>query len=354
MKVAILGGGYAGLSLAWYICNYALGSARIDIFDPAPVAMGASRISLGLLHPFLGKQAKKAWMASRAIRDVHKLITEAAAKTRSPIVTTSGVLRPATNPDMISAFQERAEEFPNEVKWWDKEECEAKIPGMELPDGGGGLYIQKAVTINVPLYLRGIWVASARHSVQYLKLSVLGKDTLAPYDRVVVALGANTLDFGVLNALPMTRVKGQVIEVKWPDDLPPLPMSLSGEGQMVMMPGNKSCLLGSTYEREFKDFKGDPDFARDEIFRKIAPFFPQITKQPILSCRARMRGSTKTRLPLLGKVNEKVWFFTGLGSKGLLYHAMAAKQFAQALMLDDPSQIMPELHHSLEQPQQQS
>jgi len=357
MKIAILGGGFAGISLAWYLCDHTMGSAVIDIYDPSPVTMGASRISLGILNPYMGRQAKKAWEADHCVTEAHRMLTESAQALNAPLILAKGLLRPACTPEQITEFQARAAEY-SDTEWWNKTLCEKHIPGLHVPFQGGGLYIPHAVTIHVEQYLRGLLAHVTRHSVRYLRLTVLGKDALVPYDRVVIALGANALDFAALKGLPITRVKGQILQLAWPDYLPPLPMSLSGEGQIVMAPDHKSCFVGSTYERDFKDVKADPEFARQEILRKISPFFPALAQAPILGCRARMRASTRSHLPLLGKVNDKVWFYTGLGSKGLLYHAFASRIFAHALILNNPALIVPELFYQLEstpnEPQQQS
>ncbi|MBS0623128.1 MAG: FAD-binding oxidoreductase [Verrucomicrobia bacterium] len=348
MKIAVLGGGFAGLSLAWYLCRYTTGSARIDIYDPAPITMGASRVSLGILNPYMGRQAKKAWESDHCIKEVHRLITESSNAGEKPIILATGLLRPACTQEQIQEFQARASDY-SDTQWWDKAACEKAVQGLQLPFAGGGLYIPHAVTLNIDQYLRGLWINIARHSVQYLKFSVLGKDTLAPYDRVVIAMGANCLDFAVLKDLPITRVKGQVLQLKWPEHLPPLPMSVAGEGQLVMSPDYKSCLVGSTYERDFKDFHSDQEFARREILNKISPFFPSLASAPIIECRARIRASSKSHLPMLGKVNDKIWFYTGLGSKGLLYHAWASSKLAQAVLLNDVSLIPTELFYPFEQ-----
>lgn len=342
MKVAILGGGFAGISLAWYLLHYTLGASRIDIYDPAPVAMGASRISLGILNPYMGKQAKPGWDAQACVREVHRLLTESATACCQPLVIAKGVLRPAQTAEQITQFQARAQEH-SETQWWDAKQCREHIPYMHLPEEGGGLYIPHAITINVEQYLRGLWISILRHSARYMKLTVLSKETLAPYERIVVALGANTLDFAPLKNLPMTRIKGQILQIEWPEHLSPLPMSIAAEGQLVMAPDHKSCFIGSTYEKEFTDFKADLDFARTEILGKVSALFPMLNEAKVLGCRARMRGCSKSHLPMIGRLNEKVWFYTGLGSKGLLHHAWASRHCAQALLLNDLSLIPKEL-----------
>ncbi len=342
MKVAILGAGFAGLAVSWYVTHYTLGAAHIDLLDPNPIGMGASRISLGLLNPYMGKKATRAWESNNSLRETHRLITESANTLNSPLVLSKGILRPASSDQQILDFQKCAEEN-RDVQWWDKKRCEKKIPGLQLPAHGGGIYIADGLTVNVEKYLDGLWRACMRHGANYQTLTVLKKDQLAPYDHVVIAMGASSLDFEILQQLPMSRVKGQIIQLQWPDTLAPLPMSLSGRGQIVMAPDRKSCFVGSTYERDFTDLNTDPEYARAEILGKVAPYFPALEQMPMLGCQARLRGTTKSRLPLVGKLNEKIWFITGLGSKGLFYHGWAAKQLAQAMLMNDTSYVLEEL-----------
>ncbi|MCH9609256.1 MAG: tRNA 5-methylaminomethyl-2-thiouridine biosynthesis bifunctional protein MnmC [Chlamydiales bacterium] len=356
MKVAILGAGFAGLGMSWYLRHYTTGSARIDFFDPNPIGGGASRISLGLLHPYMGKHARQHLEAPRCLKEVHRLMTDSAQAVNGPLITSKGVLRPAIKPDQIEAFKKRADEY-DDLEWLDQKEAQKQIPNLTLPKEGGALYIKEALTVNVEKYLEGLWLTAAKHGAQFTKLTVLKKDQFASYDRVVIALGANALDFEVLKGIPMTRVKGQVIQLKWPSNLPPLPMSLSGAGQLIMSEDHKSCFAGSTYEREFTDIKSTPEEARKTILAKINPFFPHLNDAEMLGCQARVRASSKTRLPLLGKLNEKVWFMTGLGSKGFFCHAWAARQFVQAMILNDTKHISDELLCTLEgfgQPPQKS
>jgi glycine/D-amino acid oxidase-like deaminating enzyme len=51
-----------------------------------------------------------------------------------------------------------------------------------------------------------------------------------------------------------------------------------------------------------------------------------------LSVQAGLRVSVKGHyLPLVGPVTDKMWVFTGLGSRGLLYHALFASILVEAI-----------------------
>lgn len=343
MKVAILGAGFGGLAVGWYLKHYSAGQIRVDFFDPNPLGGGASRIALGMVNPYMGKYARRSFGTTRSLRALHGLITIAAQEINGPLVTSRGILRPALTEELIDCFQKRASEH-EDLQWLDKKQALELIPELTLPDQSGALYIPKGITVNIEKYLEGLWLACARHAATFTRLSVLKKNQLAPYDRVLIALGANSLDFEILKNLPMSRVKGQLIKLKWPKELPPLKLALAGEAQVIMSEDYESCFVGATYEHDFKDMKAHPEEARQELLAKIRSFYPHLEKAELLDCKARMRASSQTRLPLIGQVNEKVWFLTGLGSKGFFYHAWAGKMVAQAMIMNDPKYIIPDFY----------
>jgi glycine/D-amino acid oxidase-like deaminating enzyme len=45
------------------------------------------------------------------------------------------------------------------------------------------------------------------------------------------------------------------------------------------------------------------------------------------------------RLPIVGKLSDRVWVLTGLGSRGLVYHALMAQYLTNAIINNDESLI---------------
>lgn len=346
MKVAILGAGFAGLSVAWYLLHYTRGSIKIDLFDPEPIGKGSSGIASGLLHPYVGKQARKAWQSDKGFKETHRLITEASHCLGQSLISSRGILRPALSEQQLEDFRLCAQEH-SDTEWWDKERCEKSVPGLVLPEISGGLFIKSGLTLDASLYLQGLWQACALHGTQLKHQALTKTEEIQSYDRVLIAMGPLAKQFPLLKDLPFSVVKGQILELKWPDNLPPLPFSLNSKKHLVLLPDQKRCLAGSTYEREFTSSLPDKEKAKALILPEIASFFPSLENAEVLGCRAGLRAYSPNHLPMVGKINEKVWFFTGLGSKGLLYHAWIGKLMARALLTQDTKHLPPDLCFSI-------
>jgi|GEM_PF-604665 len=346
MRFAILGAGFAGLAVTWHLLNYTKGSSTVDLFDPEPIGGGPSGISSGLLHLYAGKQARKAWQGEKAIQETHRLITVSSQGINAPIVLSKGLLRPALTSTQNSDFQLCAQNHV-ETQWWDKKTCEAKIEGLQLPPEGGGLFIPDGLTIDTKAYLQGLWQACALLGTQYRQMAMIRQSDLERYDCVLIAMGPLSKNFPPLKDLPIQPVKGQILELKWPTKVAPPPFSLISQKYLVMSRDLKTCLVGSTYEHQFDTLHAEPEKAKQEIMPHVLQYFPALKDAEIVNCRSAFRASSPNHLPLLGKVSDNLFFFTGLGSKGLLYHAWLGKHMARAMLSGKTKYFPPEVHFEL-------
>lgn len=346
MRVAILGAGFAGLAVTWYLLNYTKGSITVDLFDPEPIGGGASGLSSGLLHPYTGKHAKRAWESARCLKETHRLITEASRAIGKPIVLSKGILRPALDPQQIADFQLCAQNN-EDTQWLSKEKCEDLIKGIQLPEGGGGLFIQEGLTLDVGVYIQGLWQACALLGTQYHQQRLISNEDLESYDRILIAMGPMIKNFPPLKDLPINAVKGQILKLKWPLNVKPPSHSLISQKYLVMSPDHKTCFVGATYEHQFDSPQADSTKAYQDIMPKILAFFPSLEGAEILDCKAGFRASSHNHLPLLGKITDQFYFFTGLGSKGLLYHAWLGKRVARALLTTNTKHFPDHVHYRL-------
>ena len=346
MRFAILGAGFAGLAVTWHLLNYTQGTATVDLFDPEPIGTGSSGLSSGLLHPYAGKHARKVWEADRSLEEAHRLFTVAAQAINKPLILSKGILRPALTDGQIESFQTCAHSH-NDTQWWDKHRCESKVEGLHLPSNGGGLFIPNGLTIDSTTYLQGLWQACALLGTQFHQQAMIRKSDLAAYDRILIAMGPLSKNFPPLKDLPIAAVKGQILEIKWPKQVQPPPFSLISQKYLVMSPDYTSCLVGATYEHTFNSPKVDPQKAKTDILPHILSFFPSLHDAEIIGCRAAFRASTPSHLPLMGKLSDNTYFFTGLGSKGLLYHAWLGKRVARAMLTTDDKHFPAEVHYQL-------
>lgn len=345
MRIAIIGAGFAGLATAWYLLHHSQGSVSIDLYDPAPIGGGVSGISSGLLHLFSGKEAKKARDGEKKINCCHQLFSEASRAVSTPIVLATGILRPAITDFQIENFKKCSVEN-HETAWWDKEKCEGQVQGLKIPEKGGGLFIKQGLTIDVAAYLEGLWKALALFGTQFHQRAIKNEQELLQYERVIFTMGHAITQVSSLSQLPVEAIKGQVLQLKWPASLQTLPFSLISEGYLTMSKDHSSCFAGATFEKNFLTSEPDLAVAVPEIRKKIVPFFPAIADFEIISVKSGVRAANKkTHQPMMGRVSERHWFLTGLGSKGLLYHAYLGDLLSQALLQNDPTILPAQLRY---------
>lgn len=341
MKIAIVGAGLSGLATAFHLLYRTQGSLSIDIFDPLPIGQGTAGAAGGLLHPYPGKEAKRFPQAEDKLNSTHRLIMEASKNLNRSVILSKGILRPAISEAQIANFKKCADENPADTEWWPKEKVEASVPFVPLTDERmGGLYIKSGLTIDMPSYIEGLWQTLARLSVTFhQKRFMASEKELTHYDYVLYAMGPAIITLPGLEGVPISPVKGQILILKWPKELRHPPCSLVGDGYLIVREDNV-CFAGSTHEHHFTTLGPDIETAKAEILRKVSTFFPKINELEITGVKVGIRASRKgTKIPLMGKISKKEWFITGLGGKGLLYHAWLGEILAEAILTDNPSVI---------------
>src|SRR5690606_15119437 len=143
MKVAIVGAGYAGLSLCWHLLETR--GVEVTVFDEGS-GEGASVASTGLLHPFPGKFGKLACRAHDAMREANRLI-EAAGEGSS---SATGILRLAMSDSQALAFWQNASDG---AQYLDKEGVQKLLPSAIAQ---AGLWIPEGKTVFSKPYLQGL------------------------------------------------------------------------------------------------------------------------------------------------------------------------------------------------------
>lgn len=331
MKIAVIGAGFCGLAVAWHLLNHP-NSERftVEIFDAKEIGKGTSGIAAGLLHPFAGAHAKLNWRGQEGFQAAKELLT-IASKTlgQSVIAKDEGILRLALNPDQLNDFQLCAAKYPNETQWLDVKNCQQLAPGCKQAPG---LWIKTGLTVYSTLYLQGLWKACLQRGAKFKLQRIHSLGELSDYDLTIVTAGAETLQLEELKALPLSLVKGQVLELSWPKNQIPLNCALNSHVYLLMTHSRTSCLVGATYEKGHQTAESDLETAKRELLPKAFELFPPLKEASIINCYSGMRAVTPQHLPLIQSLNPSQWVLTGMGSKGLLYHALFAKELVQKVL----------------------
>lgn len=331
MKIAIIGAGFCGLAIAWNLLQYPCSShLKIEIFDSKGIGGGTSGIAAGLLHPFAGAHAKLNWRGPEGCQATKELIDiSSQALGRSVTANDRGILRLALNDEQLADFQLCAEKHPYNTAWLDADACTQFAPGcISAP----GLWIKSGITVFSPLYLQGLWLACSKRGVKYTQHRASSLQEFSNYDMTIAAAGAETLGLPELSGLSLNQVKGQVLELSWPKNIPPLTCALNSQVYLLMTETKTSCLVGATYEKGQSSAEIDLQIAKKELLPKAFELFPALSDSLILNCYAGMRAVAAQHRPILISISPSQWVLTGMGSKGLLYHALYARELAQKLL----------------------
>jgi len=88
MKIAIVGGGFSGLSVAWHFLQQS--NYKVTLFEKKKIGGGASGIAAGLVHPYVGEQGRRSVFASEGMKAAKELIAVAEEKLGEKVILSNG------------------------------------------------------------------------------------------------------------------------------------------------------------------------------------------------------------------------------------------------------------------------
>ncbi len=299
MKIAIIGAGFCGLSSAYLLLHQNKIEVSVTLFDDRGIGGGASGKASGLMHPYAGKRANFSYKAEEAFPDAQSLIEKmhiySIELSEKPVVLQRGILRPATHKKQFDDFHIRSEEgYPIPLFTLSEEESSLLY---DNPCQLSSLYIPSGVAIDSFQYLKLLYQASWQKGLQFTRKRIESIESLEEhFDHIIVTAGYETKSL-LPHDIITNSVKGQRIVLKLPQNFQSPKYALSGTSYAVFSPDKIVC-LGSTYEHHYIDEKPDEEYAKKEIFSKIALFWPELTQHPIDSTAAGIRATTATSHPL--------------------------------------------------------
>jgi glycine/D-amino acid oxidase-like deaminating enzyme len=322
MNIAIIGAGFSGLAVAWYLLQNP--NVHLTIFDPAGIGGGASAIAAGLLHSYAGLHSKLNWKGREGYQASLSLLETSSQQLKLPVYAKSGLIRIALTAANEKAYGLCAERY-EDVDWLSTNELQTLIPYVAAKPA---IFTRSALTVNSSLYLQGLWKFCLLKGSLLEKIQIFSLEELKKFDFIIVANGAAIGQIVELQQVPITTVKGQILELTWPKDLLPLPCPLNSQAYIIMNSDNQTCVVGATFEKKSKTSQPDIDFAIQDLLPKAVAMIPALKNAKVVSCKAALRASTLDHKPYIKKFNNNCWILSGMGSKGLLYHALFAQQIS--------------------------
>ena len=114
LKIAIVGAGFSGLALAWYLLekNPAF---NLTLYDPSGVGGKVSSLSAGMLYKFAGLHAKKNRLADLGEKHTLELVDIASSTFKNQLSYLKESIRPAFTLSQKEDFLLCAKKYPDEV-----------------------------------------------------------------------------------------------------------------------------------------------------------------------------------------------------------------------------------------------
>lgn len=308
MRVAIVGAGFSGLAISYFLSS----KCQVTLFDQKGVGGGASGVSSGLLHPYPAADGKRSFKADLALQEVKALLEKLQPLSPTPLFRKGGLLRRVWTEDQCNRFKSHIENYK------DVEQCEENL-----------FLIHSALTLYVPRYLETLWKASAQNGAELVIRKVESLEELREFDHLVLAAGWGMKNFPECKDLGIHFVKGQklICRTKNGEKL----QSVMSKKYRAVLEEEGAFEIGSTYERGFVSDAPDLESALQQLQMAFDEFSEE---REIVECRAAVRVCRSVGyLPVAETLNPRCTVLTGMGSRGLLYHAYYGKMVAQSCLI---------------------
>lgn len=309
-KIAVIGAGFSGLAVSYYLLQSS--RCKVTLFDAKGIGKGASGVSSGLLHPYPAADGKRSFRADLALEETKTLLQNVQPYSQTPLFNDEGILREAWTEDQKLRFFSHIETYKDVEHYKDNL-----------------FLIRSALIVYVPKYLEALWAACAFLGANLEIKAIDSLEMLKDYDQIIIAAGWGIRNFKECDHLRVQYVKGQKLVYKTSEKIP---YSMMSKKYLAKMETSGQFEIGSTYERGFEDdlpclesALKDLELAKEQ-FLKEADF---------IDCKASVRVARKEGYhPIAEKLNPRCYVLTGMGSRGLLYHAYYAKLLAQSIIAE--------------------
>lgn len=360
-RIAVIGGGAAGLSLA---LKFLSRGCEVSIYDPK-VGSGASNVAAGMLAPASEANFDEPFLADlmeKASRYWGSFAAEIADQAGIPIgyQPTGTIVFGADSGDL--AYLERASNYlisrGVSVQPLTLRE-RRKIEPLLSPDIAGASFISGDHQVNNRQFLRALtmilersgatFIASRVSAISELSTHVelqcgSGAEKPRSFDLCVIAAGAwSDSLFRMIDrsdiATQLLPVKGQILRVNADQNYGAPSHVVRGavnNRPVYMVPRvDQEVVVGATMEEVGFDTTQRLGAITD-ILADATRVIPSIRESSLFETNFGFRPGTSDNLPLVGQVSGTIWAHTGHFRHGILVSPFTADALDRAIFNDSP------------------
>jgi glycine oxidase len=336
-RVAVVGGGVIGLSVAW---RAAAAGHPVTLFDPKP-ATGASWVAGGMLAP-----VTEAWPGEEAVLELgeeslrrwpefaQRLATEA----QDPGLSMAGTVVAASDHgdaaqlDMLAAYLYRVGREAEPVRG---RELRRRVPGL-ASSLRAGLVVPGDLAVDNRKLLDALQQACEQRGVRVRKewVDAVRADAVVTSsgehsaDVVVLAAGARTALLHDELAGQIRPLKGEIIRLRARrSSLPPPAVTVRAVVQsrpiyLVPREGGEVVVGATQYEAGFDETVAAGGVRM--LLEAAELVYPSLAEYELAEVAAGLRAASADNLPLIGRLSDGVLVASGHYRNGLLHAPLTA------------------------------
>ena len=350
--VAIIGGGAAGCSVAYYLGEAGISST---IIEREGVATQASGYAAGGLNPLTGTGipgplASFAWESFQLHHGLYPRLTvlteiDYQLRPTSEIMLTFNESAAPEFQDIVDRFTATDSFSSSAADASQVRQRDTRITGKFAH----GLFKSGNYQLDSFDFTRALAAAAERSGATVRPGTVRGLDVRHDHatrvllddggiecGQVVLAMGPwSRLAENWLNAyIPVDPLKGEILRMRLSGD--PLEYDVSGDGASIYSKPDGLAWCGTT--EDWRGFDREPlAETRDRILAGVKRIFPAISDAELVMHTACLRPVTPDWLPIIGRVPgySNTWLATGAGKKGILLAPGFGKSVADLITRDE-------------------
>ena len=351
MKVVVVGAGVIGAACADAL---AADGHQVQVIDMRSPGRGASLASAGMLVPFIeasdGDPLLDLCMQSLAMYDDFVAGVRERSGRAIEYARTGSLHVALTDADVtrLTALAAWLNGKHIACRWLEGDAIRQAEPAV-TPKALGALLIETHGFVSVQDLVPALMQAAkfggavSETPVEAVRIDprahsarvIIGNNTRTiDADVVVLAAGAWSGRVHVTGApdLPVRPIRGQLLHLRWPDDIP-MPKQIAWGGGCYTVPwANRSLLVGATAEDVGFDERSTVAGV-STLMAAVVNLLPDASRAALLEVRVGLRPAAPTHMPIIGPLagQPRVIAATGHLRNGIMLTPMTASLVRQAI-----------------------
>lgn len=332
LRVAVVGAGVIGLSVAW---RCAARGMDVTVHDPDP-RRAAAHVAAGMLAPVTelhyGEETLLALNLDSARRWPGFAAALAADSGIDPGYVESGTLAVARDPDDLAALEAlRAyqAELGLTAEWLTARQLRRREPAL-APSVRGGLFVAADHQVETRRLLTALEAAAVARGARLVSDAPTDATALAGLAADAVVVAAGWCSPQLVPGLPVRPVKGQILRLR-STSRSVLPTHVLRGLDVYVVPRHDEVVVGATVEEAGSDTTVTAG-AVHELLRAAWALVPGSAEAELVECAAGLRPGTPDNAPVIGAVDERTVVATGHYRNGVLLAPVTGDAVAELLV----------------------